>query len=407
MALTEETGSPQPLQPEVIPLPSTPTSTSHLQIPNSPSSPARPTHVSTPSSSSASTAGSSSRHNRPIPQPLMLPSSPPMGSQLSAVASVSPFAHQSDLPSIAARRANTGMKSGRELLLPIGVGSRSSEMGSPTSPTRMRTSLDKVLRRDGAASTTEINPASPASGSLRFGPVSPRQARFAHNHMDSNVNNSNDGSLPPRSPHSIRSHRSASSLVPPSPSRSAIIIPSLASPSRSEHSPSSPQRPEHKQLANQPSTASLTASLALRPRLTPSKHPFFSHPPPDAQPFVPHISEKTGKPQRNYETHPSRNRFFLNGRILTGGDAPIPFILSFSLVLSIAGTWFGTTAVWWWHNESPAVAIVGAYLCLLTISSMLATVSTSLPFSLKCCCCVFNDYNPSRPCEILASYLEI
>ncbi|PPQ88050.1 hypothetical protein CVT26_000079 [Gymnopilus dilepis] len=49
---------------------------------------------------------------------------------------------------------------------------------------------------------------------------------------------------------------------------------------------------------------------------------------------------------------------------------------SFTLVLGIAGTWFGTTAVWWWRNESPAVAAVGVYMALLTISTMLATAMT-------------------------------
>jgi palmitoyltransferase ZDHHC9/14/18 len=60
--------------------------------------------------------------------------------------------------------------------------------------------------------------------------------------------------------------------------------------------------------------------------------------------------------------------------LLTGGDSPWAFIASFSLVLIIAGVWFGTTAVWWWQNKSPAVAAVGAYLSLLTISTMLTTV---------------------------------
>ena len=81
---------------------------------------------------------------------------------------------------------------------------------------------------------------------------------------------------------------------------------------------------------------------------------------------------------RKYQLHPSRNRFFLGGRILTGGDSPWAFIASLILVLVVSGLYFGTTCVWWWTNESPAVAAVGAYMCLLTISSMLATVSASV-----------------------------
>jgi len=76
---------------------------------------------------------------------------------------------------------------------------------------------------------------------------------------------------------------------------------------------------------------------------------------------------------RNYELHPSRNRFFLGGRCLTGGDSPWAFMGSFSVVFGITGVWFGTTCVYWWRHKSPAVAIVGAYMCLLTISCMLAT----------------------------------
>lgn len=111
---------------------------------------------------------------------------------------------------------------------------------------------------------------------------------------------------------------------------------------------------------------------------TPSVHelPFNPVPPADMKPPLaetPRIDEKTGKKLRNYQLHPSRNRFFLGGRILTGGDTPWAFIASLTVVLGITGVWFSTTCVWWWLNESPAVAGVGAYMCLLTISSMFAT----------------------------------
>jgi hypothetical protein len=61
-----------------------------------------------------------------------------------------------------------------------------------------------------------------------------------------------------------------------------------------------------------------------------------------------------------------------------GGAKPWAFIGSLTLVFGITGVWLGTTSVWWWHNESPAVAAVGAYMCLLTISLMLSTVGLSL-----------------------------
>jgi hypothetical protein len=37
--------------------------------------------------------------------------------------------------------------------------------------------------------------------------------------------------------------------------------------------------------------------------------------------------------------------------------------------------------VWWWKNVSPAVAIVGGYMCLITISSMIVTVRRACPAS--------------------------
>ena len=90
---------------------------------------------------------------------------------------------------------------------------------------------------------------------------------------------------------------------------------------------------------------------------------------------VPIVDSKTGKPMRKWQLHPSRNRFFLGGRLLTGGDSPWAFVASVTLLCVTSGVYFGTTCVWWWTNESPAVAAVGAYMCLLTISSMLAAVS--------------------------------
>lgn len=87
------------------------------------------------------------------------------------------------------------------------------------------------------------------------------------------------------------------------------------------------------------------------------------------------LLDPKGKPMRKHELHPSRNTFFLKGKILTGGDSAWPFLCSVVIVFGLAGTWSGTTAVWWWKNESPAVAIIGAYMCLLSIANMAATVS--------------------------------
>ena len=67
--------------------------------------------------------------------------------------------------------------------------------------------------------------------------------------------------------------------------------------------------------------------------------------------------------------------------MITGGDSPWAFLASLAVVCVISGVWFGDTCVWWWHNKSPVVAAVGAYMCLLTVSTMLATVGiSSVPF---------------------------
>jgi palmitoyltransferase ZDHHC9/14/18 len=89
---------------------------------------------------------------------------------------------------------------------------------------------------------------------------------------------------------------------------------------------------------------------------------------------VPVKHERSPRYIRNYERLSSSNRWFMRGRLLMGGDKPWAFIGSLTFTLAITGVWFGTTCVWWWHNESPAVAVVGAYMCLLTISLMLSTV---------------------------------
>ncbi|KAI0273579.1 DHHC palmitoyltransferase-domain-containing protein [Gloeopeniophorella convolvens] len=88
---------------------------------------------------------------------------------------------------------------------------------------------------------------------------------------------------------------------------------------------------------------------------------------------VPVKNEKSTRYVRNYERIPSSNHWFIRGRLLTGGEKPWAFIASLGVLFGISGVWFGTTCVWWWHNESPAVAAVGAYMCLLTISLMFST----------------------------------
>ncbi|CAE6420972.1 unnamed protein product [Rhizoctonia solani] len=55
---------------------------------------------------------------------------------------------------------------------------------------------------------------------------------------------------------------------------------------------------------------------------------------------------------------------------------PYPFVFSILLVLGTAGTWMGTTCVWWWKNVSPGLAGAGAWLVLLVVVSMGKTAFT-------------------------------
>jgi len=136
------------------------------------------------------------------------------------------------------------------------------------------------------------------------------------------------------------------------------------------------------------SPPSPSPSLSRSP--SPSENPLSFNPtPPSINPplcAVPRIDPSTGRPYRRWQLHPSRNRFFLDGRVLTGGDSPWAFIASLILVFGIATNWFISAGVWWWTNMSPAVTIIVGYLSLLTISTMLTTVSpcVSLPLLVIC-----------------------
>ncbi|KAJ7271926.1 DHHC palmitoyltransferase-domain-containing protein [Mycena haematopus] len=126
-----------------------------------------------------------------------------------------------------------------------------------------------------------------------------------------------------------------------------------------------------------PSDFPSSASAPHTPSASPAPSLFSAAPPPPGPPrdAMPVLDPITHKPMRNYQLHPSRNRFFLHGRIMTGGDSPWAFIASLTVLLTITGVWFGTTAVWWWKHRSPAVAVICAYMALITLSSLLAAAT--------------------------------
>ena len=235
------------------------------------------------------------------------------------------IASASDVSSIAMRRMpQVGAKHSREPLLPISIVPKvpadasapdpPSSPGVSTNTKTVRNSLERIFKRGTSADTI---PAS-LKASPRHSPLQPKspltELEMQQPHSPSAVNDSYFPTQPPSRPPPV------STTMPHEPGFSPL-------------------------------------------------------PPPNTTPFVPYVSTKTGKPERNYVDYPSQNTFFLRGHLLTGGDSPLPFIGSFVLVLGIAGTWFATTCVWWWHNESASVAAVGAYMCLITVASMLATVS--------------------------------
>jgi palmitoyltransferase ZDHHC9/14/18 len=136
-------------------------------------------------------------------------------------------------------------------------------------------------------------------------------------------------------------------------------------------SPASPHSLQRARVAHrQTDSSNYHAATSTTPR-APTHNTYIAPRPPAMT--VP-VQQKSYGPERNWQVFPSRNTFCLQGRLLTGGDSPWAFLFSLSLVFGIAGVWFGTTCVWWWQKESPAVAAVGIYMCLLTITSMLATV---------------------------------
>jgi len=162
-----------------------------------------------------------------------------------------------------------------------------------------------------------------------------------------------------------------------------------AEPSRHSHSHSftkpsnSPIRFFHSQPSSQPVSHSLRSRSPSQASTTPP--PSFIATPPQpssAQPYLPShtpiLRPGTSISYRKHHLHPSRNRFFLRGRLLTGGDSPWAFIASFSLAIFLCALWCSTTCVFWWHhaNATKAIVIIGAYLAALVLSTMLTTAAT-------------------------------
>jgi palmitoyltransferase ZDHHC9/14/18 len=66
-----------------------------------------------------------------------------------------------------------------------------------------------------------------------------------------------------------------------------------------------------------------------------------------------HRKPETKKRERRYKSFENPlTTFFLNGHMVTGGDAWYSAILAMVLLLGMTGVWLGTTGVWMWRHGS-------------------------------------------------------
>nr|POE90228.1 palmitoyltransferase erf2 [Quercus suber] len=79
------------------------------------------------------------------------------------------------------------------------------------------------------------------------------------------------------------------------------------------------------------------------------------------------IKARSGK---NYEYYTGNTVFFLAGRILNTRASPLN-VVTFVLTALPATLFFGFSAPWLWHNVSPAIPIIFAYIFYITLSSFL------------------------------------
>ena len=103
-------------------------------------------------------------------------------------------------------------------------------------------------------------------------------------------------------------------------------------------------------------------------------------------PFTPDTTTPTHDRHKKtyaYQLHPSANSFFLRGKLLTGGDSPIPFLISLALVLGLGGLWIGTVGVNMWRDGvggaggggGIAVVIIFCWIWGVALGGMFGTVS--------------------------------
>lgn len=155
------------------------------------------------------------------------------------------------------------------------------------------------------------------------------------------------------------SYRNQSSgLAAPSPGsfRSSFLLPSRAS-NRTPGSPR-PSGQGHEKLSS-------GATSLNRPGSRPS----------NITTLPTHNRNPPGKPEKNFQHFPGNTKFAFGGRWQNTDDRPVNLATGF-LVMLPAGLFFGFSAKYLWHNISPALPIVFAYIFYLCFSSFVhASVS--------------------------------
>ncbi|CAO1634133.1 unnamed protein product [Jaminaea pallidilutea] len=77
--------------------------------------------------------------------------------------------------------------------------------------------------------------------------------------------------------------------------------------------------------------------------------------------------------KRLYHYHAGSNCFLFRGRFMTADSSPLLFLFTLVIVLLLVGLWLGFEAKWQWHQSSPSVVIVFAYLSVGAVVNMLMT----------------------------------
>jgi palmitoyltransferase ZDHHC9/14/18 len=149
-----------------------------------------------------------------------------------------------------------------------------------------------------------------------------------------------------------KSYKNGGGLPPPASKSPRSFRSSFLLPVRAEAVPNSPNRSTQGREK--------LSSAASSPPLTPAYHP---------------AETPKARLGRNYEYFNGNTRFWLGGRLQNTRDRPVN--IATGLFVLIPGVlFFVFSAPWLWHNISPAIPIIFAYVFYICMSSFIhASVS--------------------------------